>query len=153
MIYSHWLSVFGWHQDSDRRNTVDILPRRPKMRVPKVHDSLSWGKRGYKNLSTEDTALVSAAMSELNKFSNDGSFMDKFMPQKDADSDGGVNPSSQTFEHRVEHKYVKFEGEITTEDAVSVKPSISANQLAAKALQLRMKGKHEEAEELLVYII
>lgn len=138
-------------KDSDRRNREDILPRRPKMRVPKVHDSLSWGKRGYKNLSTEDTALVSAAMSELNKFSNDGSFMNKFIPQKDADSGGGGggNPSSQTFEHRVEHKYVKFEGEITTEDAVSVKPSPSANQLAAKVLQLRMKGKHEEAEELM----
>ncbi|XP_073278643.1 uncharacterized protein [Primulina huaijiensis] len=131
----------------DRRNGEDILPRH-KMRVPKVHDSLSWGKRGYKNLSTEDTALVSAAMSELNKFSNDGSFMDKFMPQKDADSGGCGNSSSQMFEHRVEHKSIKFEDEITTED-VSVKPSISANQLAAKALQLRMKGKHEEAEELL----
>ncbi|XP_073038005.1 uncharacterized protein [Primulina eburnea] len=134
-------------KDSERRNGEDILPRH-KMRVPKVHDSLSWGKRGHKNLSTEDTALVSAAMSELNKFSNDGSFMDKFMPQKDADSGGRGNSSSQAFEHRVEHKSVKFEDEITTED-VSVKPSISANQLAAKALQLRMKGKHEEAEELL----
>lgn len=137
-------------EDSDWRNGGEyILPRHPKMRVPKVHDSLSWGKQGYKNLSTEDTALVSAAMSELNKFSNDGSFMDKFMPQKDVDSGGHRNSSSRTFEHRVEHKSVIFEGEITTEDVISAKPAISANQLAAKALQLRMKGKLEEAEELL----
>ncbi|XP_073148161.1 uncharacterized protein [Henckelia pumila] len=136
-------------QKDSERSGEDNLPRHPKMKVPKVHDSLSWGKRGYKNLSTVDTALVSAAMSGLNKFSNDGSFVDKLMAQKDADSGGRGYSSSQTFEHRVEHKPVKFEGEITTEDVVSVKPSISANQLAAKALQLRMKGKHEEAEELL----
>ncbi|KZV50426.1 hypothetical protein F511_09484 [Dorcoceras hygrometricum] len=127
-------------KDSDRRSGEDIHPWHTKMRVPKVQDSLSWGKRRYKNLSTEDTALVAAAMSGLNKFSNDGSFMDKFTPLKDAESGGHGNSSAERFEDR---------GEITTEDAMTVKPPMSANQLAAKALQLRMKGKLAEAEEML----
>ncbi|XP_073155380.1 uncharacterized protein [Henckelia pumila] len=106
MISSHALTVFELSQNSKRGSGEEI----PKMRVPKVDDSLFWGKRGY------------------NTFVNDGSFIGKFMPQKDADSG-----SSQTFERRVEHK-----------SDVSLKPSIGANQLAAKLLKeaAKMKMKH-----------
>lgn len=117
------------------------------MRVPKVHDSLSWGKRGSKKLSTEDSALVSAAMSNLNKFSNDGNFMDGFMHEQD---NSGYPSSSSKSEARAETKSVEFASGESKEDSGTTNPSMSANQLAAKALQLRMKGKHEEAEKLLV---
>ncbi|XP_011091156.1 CWF19-like protein 2 [Sesamum indicum] len=131
-------------KDFDQKSVKDFQPRHPKMRVPKVDDSLSWGKRGSKKLSTEDTALVSAALSSLNKFSNDGRFMDAFMHQKTGDPSNSLNfegrggPTSDGIVH----------GE-TKDDAGTVKPDMSANQLAAKALQLRMKGKHEEAEKVL----
>ncbi|PIN25061.1 hypothetical protein CDL12_02196 [Handroanthus impetiginosus] len=127
-------------KDFDQRSMKDVHPRHPKMRMPKVHDSLSWGKRRSKNMSTEDTALVSAAISSLNKFSNDGSFMEKLMPKED---NSGASSNSSKFEARGEPK----SGE-NKEDAGIAKPAMSANQLAAKALQLRMRGKHEEAEKL-----
>ena len=101
------------------------------MREPKVQDSLSWGKRRSQNVSMQDAGLISDAMSSLNKFANDGSFMREVV-QKHS------NNSSSTVRENV------------TETSSMVKESLSANQLAAKALQLRMKGKHEEAEKLLV---
>jgi len=36
------------------------------------------------------------------------------------------------------------------ERSAQVKTGMSANQLAAKAMQLRLKGEHEEAEKLMV---
>lgn len=130
-----------------QKSIKDVLPRHPKMRMPKVHDSLSWGKRGNKKLSAEDTALVSAAMSSLNKFSNDGNFMDELMSKEE---NCGDPSSSSKLEARVKPKSVEFASGENKEDAGTLKPAIGANQLAAKALQLRMKGKHEEAEKLLV---
>lgn len=103
------------------------------MKIPKVHDSLSWGKRGNNKLSAEDTALVSAALSNLNKFSNDGNFMAQFENKEEK-----ARPDSKSAE------FAK------AEDPGALEPAMSANQLAAKALQLRMKGKHEEAEKLMV---
>ncbi|KAL0376731.1 UNVERIFIED_CONTAM: CWF19-like protein 2 [Sesamum calycinum] len=134
-------------KDFDQKSMKDFHPRHPKMRVPKVDDSLSWGKRGSKKLSTEDTALVSTALSSLNKFSNDGRFMDAFMHQKEDNSGGSSN--SLKFEGRAGPKSDGIVHGETKDDAGTVKPDMSANQLAAKALQLRMKGKHEEAEKLL----
>ncbi|XP_059461046.1 uncharacterized protein LOC132190161 [Corylus avellana] len=78
------------------------------------HDvSLSWGKR------SKDAGLISAAVSSLNKFYNDGSFMREVFQRQNNDPGESVSPSLS-----------------------------SANQLAAKALQLRVKGKHEEANKL-----
>ncbi|KAL2463538.1 CwfJ-like family protein [Forsythia ovata] len=136
-------------KNSDRKSTVDVTPQHPKMRVPKVQDSLSWGKRRNQNMSTQDSALVSAAMSSLNRFANDGSFMHGFVLQKNDNSVDHSNSSRTKSEERAEPKSVGYESEETKEDASIVKPAVSANQLAAKALQLRMKGKHEEAEKLL----
>ncbi|KAK6161384.1 hypothetical protein DH2020_004765 [Rehmannia glutinosa] len=133
---------------SEKKSMKDVLPRHPKMRVPKVHDSLSWGKRGSKNLSTEDAALVSTALSNINKFSNDGNFLDKLMHKEEDNSVDLSNPSK--FEARPEPKSVDFASVENKEDSGAVKLAMSANQLAAKALQLRMKGKHEEAEKLLI---
>lgn len=132
-------------RDFDRKSSKEFHPRNPKMRMPKNNDSLSWGKRGNKKLSAEDSALVSAALSNLNKFSNDGNFMDKFMHQN-KDSFGDLASSSE-LKGKPELETGSASGE-TKEDS-TMKPAMSANQLAAKALQLRMKGKHEEAEKLL----
>lgn len=123
-----------------------------RMRVPKVRDSLSWGKRRNQSMSTQDSALVSAAMSGLNRFDNDGSFMHKIVHQKNDNSVDLSNSSRTKSEEREESKSVGYKSEESKEDASIVKPAVRANQLAAKALQLRMKGKHEEAEKLMVGI-
>ncbi|KAH6821645.1 CwfJ-like family protein [Perilla frutescens var. hirtella] len=132
-------------KDICQKSTKDVLPRHPKMKMPRVYDSLSWGKRESK-MSAEDSALVSAAMSNLNKFSNDGNFMAGFMSKE---VKRGGRSSSSNFEARAESTSVDFASSENKEDAGTLKPSMSANQLAAKALQLRMKGKHDEAEKLL----
>ncbi|KAL6532385.1 hypothetical protein OROGR_014355 [Orobanche gracilis] len=134
-------------KDFREKTTKDVLSPHPNMRMPRVHDSLSWGKRKNKNLSSEDTALVSTALSSLNKFSNDGNFLAKFMP-KEKNSSGDPGDCSK-FEARAELKSVEFGSVVNNDDVGAVRPPMSANQLAAKALQLRMKGKHEEAEKLL----
>ncbi|XP_022851473.1 CWF19-like protein 2 [Olea europaea var. sylvestris] len=135
-------------KNSDRKSTVDVT-QHSRMRVPKVRDSLSWGKRRNQSMSTQDSALVSAAMSGLNRFDNDGSFMHKIVHQKNDNSVDLSNSSHTKSEEREEPKSVGYKSEESKEDASIVKPAVSANQLAAKALQLRMKGKHEEAEKLM----
>lgn len=116
--------------------------RHAKMRVPKVQDSLSWGKR---KMPAQDINL-SAAMSSLNKFSNNGSFMRDFMQKKNDDFSDPVDSLDAKNNRVVESNLV----ERSEEEASSVKPALTANQLAAKVLQRRMKGKHQEAEKLLV---
>lgn len=97
-----------------------------KMRVPRRDDSLSWGKRGKsQSMSAEDAGVISSALSSLQKFTNDGTFMHQFKSQQ------------QDTDH------------VMSADVFKPKPALSANQLAAKVMQLRMKGKHEEAEKLL----
>ncbi|XP_038703649.1 CWF19-like protein 2 isoform X2 [Tripterygium wilfordii] len=118
----------------------DVSVRHPKMKAPKVHGSLSWGKRKAQNLSMEDAAVITAATASLNKFSNDGSFMSEVLSQ--STNLGGSGGTSSNHEG-------KSEPQLPSEGSVVVKEVLSANQLAAKALQLRMKGKYEEAEKLL----
>lgn len=131
--------------ESDGRNQrfskKDDSFQHAKMRVPKLHDNLSWGKR---KRSTEDVSL-SAAVSSINKFANDGSFLSGFTQGKSCESGGSLHSSNLKNEEVLESKVV----EESLEDAKSMKPALSANQLAAKALQLRMKGLHDEAEKLM----
>lgn len=136
--------------DICQKSTKDVTPRHSKMKIPRVHDSLSWGKRGNKKLSAEDSALVSAAMSNLNKFSNDGNFMAEFTGKKEKHGD---HNTSSNLEARGESTSADSVSKGNKEDVGTLKPPMGANQLAAKALQLRMKGKHDEAEKLLVMII
>lgn len=107
------------------------------MRVPKPRDSLSWGKRRSENMSGKDGGVLSSAMSRINKFSNDGSFMREMMTKKNEDSVASLDEES---ERKVETKSVSSL-EKPSADAVG-KVALSANQLAAKVMQLRMKGKH-----------
>uniref|UniRef100_A0A2N9JAU7 Cwf19-like C-terminal domain-containing protein n=1 Tax=Fagus sylvatica TaxID=28930 RepID=A0A2N9JAU7_FAGSY len=115
-----------------------------KMREPKVQDSLSWGKRKSQNLSSNDAGIVSAAVSSLNKFSNDGSFIDKVLRQQNNDPIGSS-------EGNLESASVSSQTNQSGEGSAVANDALSANQLAAKAFQLRMKGKHEEANKLLCF--
>ncbi|KAK6930572.1 Cwf19-like protein, C-terminal domain-2 [Dillenia turbinata] len=134
-------------KSNDRDYLKDVSVRRPDMRMPKVQDSLSWRTRKGSNTSTRDSGIVSAALSTLNKFSNDGSFILEFQKQQNTDEDG---PSSSSI--KIEKNVVSTKTNDTHENSISSSQELSANQLAAKALQLRLKGKHEEAETLLIVL-
>lgn len=114
------------------------------MREPKVRDSLSWGKQKSQNVSSRDAGLISAAVSSLNKFLDDGSFASEFLKQQ------SENTKGDSVNTKVQSELVVPTSEKPNEDCVSTKDAVSANQLAAKAFQLQMKGKHEEAQKLLV---
>ncbi|CAL5440840.1 unnamed protein product [Camellia sinensis] len=110
--------------------------RHSEMKVPKLHDSLSWGKRKSQIMSSnKDSDLISTAMASLNKFANDGNFMSEVIRQQNDERGGSP--------------YNCERNQKPGESSAVVNQGMSANQLAAKALQLCLKGKHEEAEKLL----
>ncbi|KAL9317233.1 hypothetical protein ACSQ67_013750 [Phaseolus vulgaris] len=125
-------------RSSTREYLKDVSVRHHEMRIPKVQGSLSWGKRkSHQHMEAEGAGVISAAVSSLNKFSNDGSFMHDFGSKMTNNSDGSVLEK------------VSLEANTPGERSAEVKNEMSANQLAAKAMQLRLKGKHEEAEKLM----
>ncbi|XP_014513704.1 CWF19-like protein 2 [Vigna radiata var. radiata] len=133
----------GGRAPNKRDYLKDVSVRHHEMRKPKVEDSLSWGKRkSHQRMVAEGAGIISAAVSSLNKFSNDGSFMQNFGSKMSNNSDGSVLES-------VELEEVPLEANTPVERSAEVKNEMSANQLAAKAMQLRLKGKHEEAEKLM----
>ncbi|KAK1569187.1 hypothetical protein Q3G72_033611 [Acer saccharum] len=123
----------------------DVSLRHPEMKAPKVHDSLSWGKRRNQKMSTKDSELISSAVSSLNKFSNDGSFLQNVNHRQGNDPDGSY-PDGNGNE---ESELVTLKPNVSSESTAGVNEGLSANKLAAKAMQLRMKGKLEEADKLL----
>lgn len=138
---------------TDKRNQTfarkETSPGRSKMRMPtNLKDSLSWRKEKNQNISNADAGLIATAISSVNKFSNDGNFMREFMHEKSGDSShapDSSNPKSGSLESKPDLPVY----ERTSEDATNIKPALTANQLAAKVMQLRMKGMHDEAEKLL----
>ncbi|KAJ0228829.1 hypothetical protein HA466_0321710 [Hirschfeldia incana] len=129
---------------SEKGNGRDYLKddsiRLRTLRAPKTDPSLSWGKRkGGQTHRHEDSKLISEAASHLNKFTNDGSFMKQMLSKQKNES---VEPRE---EHRSDPETKKDGGVGTTLPNIE---SLSVNQLAAKALQLRLKGKLEEAQKL-----
>ncbi|CAA7399250.1 unnamed protein product [Spirodela intermedia] len=120
----------------------DVSSRHPEMRKPKP-DSNGWRKRKTSVLG--DNTVISDALSALNKFSNDGSFLDTITVQQGRGPGNSVEDVSEIrTEEAVPSKTITSE----KEHSVAVH-GLSANQLAAKAMQLRLKGNHEEAEKLL----
>ncbi|KAK1434613.1 hypothetical protein QVD17_00361 [Tagetes erecta] len=138
------------HQTRDQQNDTEKdskkeTPERhhTKMRMPRHDDSLSWGKRKNQNTSVKDAGVISSALSSMQKFSNDGSFMQEFRShQEQKNDDSSTNRST----HVTSDVSQSEEPSSSTPD---IKPVLSANQLAAKVMQLRMKGKHDEADKLL----
>lgn len=159
-IYNRKRGLTGEHQtvveddnekkhgkNTDRESLRDGSRRRPDMKVPKLHDSLSWGKRKGQTMSSKDSSLISSALSSLNKFANDGSFMNEVTRQQDDEPGGSVG--SPHSERKVESESVSLESQKPSASFTVSNQGLSANQLVAKALQLRLKGKHEEAEKLM----
>uniref|UniRef100_A0A1J3GT59 CWF19-like protein 2 n=1 Tax=Noccaea caerulescens TaxID=107243 RepID=A0A1J3GT59_NOCCA len=120
----------------------DDSPRHRVLRAPKTDPSLSWGKRkAQTHHRQEDSKLISEAAAHLNKFSNDGNFMKEMLSKQKKESVSPIETRSD----------VEPSSSETNKDSEWTLPSIeslSVNQLAAKALQLRMKGKLEEAQKL-----
>ncbi|KAG5128463.1 hypothetical protein JHK82_029298 [Glycine max] len=129
-------------RDSKRDYLKDVSVRHHEMKAPKVQDSLSWGKRKSQQVVAEGAGVISAAVSSLNKFANDGNFMHDFGSKMSNNSDGSVLESSEL-------EKVSLEANTPGERSVVVKNEMSENQLAAKVMQLRLKGKHEEADKLM----
>ncbi|KAF8389141.1 hypothetical protein HHK36_025834 [Tetracentron sinense] len=134
-----------------REYLPNVSLRRPEMREPKIQDSLSWRKRKGQSMSAEDAGILSAAVSNLNKFANDGSFMLEVKRPQNKDADGSLGSSCTNYEGNeyMESEMVSSESNNPSANSSIPKQVLSANQLAAKALQFRMEGKHEEAEKLL----
>lgn len=119
----------------------DVCLRNPEMRAPKVQNSLSWGKRkGQSMVNKDDAALISETLSTLNKYADDGSFMTGMIQKQLMNERKSELESAMPAPNR------------SSADSAAGTPSqlLSANQLAAKAFQLRKKGKPEEADRLLV---
>ncbi|XP_022946470.1 CWF19-like protein 2 isoform X1 [Cucurbita moschata] len=130
-------------KSSARDYLKDISSRHPEMREPKVRDSLSWGKQKSQNVSSKDAGFISLAVTSINKFSDDGSFASDFLRQQ------SENTKGDPVKTKTQSQLVVSTSDKPNEDCVSAKDAMSANQLAAKAFQLQMKGKHEEAQMLL----
>ncbi|KAJ0780826.1 putative cwf19-like protein [Helianthus annuus] len=117
-----------------------------KMRMPRPDDFLFWGKRKNQNMSVKDAGVVSYALSSMQKFTNDGSFMQQFKSQQQQQEKQNDDSCTDRNTHIMPDVSKSKEPLSSTAD---VKPALSANQLAAKAMQLRLKGKHDEADKLL----
>ncbi|XP_028790953.1 CWF19-like protein 2 [Neltuma alba] len=139
-------------KDTKRDYLKDVSVRHREMRAPKIRDSLSWGKRKSQAVAAEDARIISAAASSINKFANDGNFMDEFLSEKKNDFDGHVQEDIKVESSPSDaDRPAQMSPNIKEQDphTPGLGDGMSANQLAAKAMQLRLKGKHEEAEKLL----
>lgn len=134
----------GTEKEVGREYLKDVSVRHPEMRAPKVHDSLSWGRKKGQHMHHRDAELVSKAISSINKFANDGNFMEDMVGPHEKNNVGPSDASSSKSDEIQE-----AQSDSLVQKSLEEKQPLSANQLAAKALQLRLKGKHEEAEKLL----
>ncbi|CAH2046839.1 unnamed protein product, partial [Thlaspi arvense] len=134
---------------NDRDYLKDDSPRHRVLKAPKTDPSLSWGKRKSQTHRNEDSKLISEAAAHLNKFSNDGNFMKEMLSKQSNESVSRVETRG---EGRSDVESVTLPSETSKKDGEETTlpgfESLSVNQLAAKALQLRMKGKLEEAQKL-----
>ncbi|CAA7041969.1 unnamed protein product [Microthlaspi erraticum] len=139
----------GSEKGNGRDYLKDDSPRHRVLRAPKTDPSLSWGKRKGQTHRQEDSKLISEAASHLNKFSNDGNFMKEMLSKQRNESVS--SPIETREERRSDVERTTLPSSETNKDSEWTLPgieSMSVNQLAAKALQLRMKGKLEEAQKL-----
>uniref|UniRef100_A0ACD6A902 Uncharacterized protein n=1 Tax=Avena sativa TaxID=4498 RepID=A0ACD6A902_AVESA len=131
----------GEESGGGREYLRGVSSREHAMRKPK-EDSIPW-KRNRQNMSSEDQTLISSALASINKFSNDGSFMERI---NNAGSKQ-ANVVSVEVDERIDSE-PKSQKESSKRPSSVRTQNLNANQLAAKILQLRMKGKNEEADQL-----
>lgn len=115
--------------------------RHPEMRKPK-RESFPW-RRARNEVASADTTLISETISSMNKFTNDGSFLKQFVasPSKNVSKDDCKD-----------HEVCDSVSSVTNPSGAVASigaQELTPNQLAAKAIQLRLKGKHDEAERLM----
>lgn len=110
--------------------------RYPDMKAPNVNETLSWGKKKEQSNPKGNTQPISAATACLNNIMNDGSPAAYQSSQRNSTES---KPLELDFRSSGANEHIEENPET----------ALSANQLAAKSMQLRMKGKHEEAEKLL----
>lgn len=65
---------------------------------------------------------------------------------------GGSADSHRNDEGNVESEVVLLERKVPSESTFMIEEELSANKPAARAMQLCLKGKHEEVDKLLVRI-
>lgn len=167
-------------RDNNRDYLRDVSLRESHMKAPKINDSLSWRNKKKGNVvRPEDAEIIRTAASCLNKFSNDGSFLQSInklqnkeqdisstavgikMERVSSERERGLSEGSQSISAKDEmpipnapyqqdaRAHDSCKDEVTAVDRASNVQGLTANQLAAKAMQLRLKGKHAEADELL----
>ena len=135
----------GEESGGGRQYLRGVSSREHAMRKPKP-DSTPW-KRNRQNMSSEDRTLISSALASINKFSNDGSFMERI---NNAGTKNANVLSVEVDEQRDSEQ--KSHKESSKKSSSVNTQNLNANQLAAKILQLRMKGKKEEADQLSVSV-
>lgn len=116
----------------------NLLMKKPKQ------DSLHWKKNRTQTLSQENSSLISSAISGINKFNNDGSFLESISNLRNKEKSPAKKEESDHGEYDIGSSSKR---KVASGDFINTQ-GLSANQLAAKVLQLRMKGRHEEAEQL-----
>ncbi|XP_047092459.1 CWF19-like protein 2 [Lolium rigidum] len=131
----------GEDSGGSREYLRGVSSREHAMRKPKA-DSTPW-KRNRQNMSSEDRTLISSALASINKFSNDGSFMERI----NSAGSKNTNVSSVEVDEQRDSGPKSHKESSKKPSSVSTQ-NLNANQLAAKILQLRMKGKNEEADQL-----
>ncbi|CAH9101852.1 unnamed protein product [Cuscuta europaea] len=98
-------------------------------------------------MTSKDTHIFSAEMSNPNKFSNDGSFLTKFIIPK-SDRFGEMCDHSNPILEAV-NELTPLESTKGSKEASELKQALSANQIAAKSMLLRMKGLPDQADKLM----
>lgn len=135
----------GTEEVRDRRRGYlrEVSSRHPEMRKPKS-DSLPWKK---KKGQPEGPSLIAEAFSGLTKFTNDGSFMETFLRLQSKGASDNSHASASENDNG-DKNVVSANFKDSGASSLANNQVLSANQLAAKVLQLQMKGKHDEAEKL-----
>ncbi|MCO5611201.1 hypothetical protein L7F22_065451 [Adiantum nelumboides] len=140
---------------SSRDYLKDVHSSDRRMKAPLSVESLSWTRRKdglRQSMREEDKEIFNAAASALNQFQNDGSFLQNFnkaqqVEGRDTEQDS-ISPLSNNLndgQHNMERLRTPAAADLVTN---TLSEGTSANQLAAKALQLRLQGKTREAEDL-----
>ncbi|KAH7294795.1 hypothetical protein KP509_27G019500 [Ceratopteris richardii] len=126
------------------------------MKTPQHRDGYSWRRR-QPNLSQsmreEDKKIFHAAVSALNKYKNDGSFLQQLTENQQKQGQvvnvgNAIHLSDKACDQSDEH--IEMDRLTTSVDLSSdMLSGLSENQVAAKALQLRLLGNVSQADELM----
>ncbi|KAH7296367.1 hypothetical protein KP509_26G021200 [Ceratopteris richardii] len=127
-----------------------------QMKTPWHKDDYSWRRRQpnvSQTMREEDREIFHAAVSALNKYKNDGSFLQQFAQNQQkqgeiANEENAIHLSDRACDQSDDH--IEMDRLTTSVDlSTDMLSGLSENQVAAKALQLRLRGNAREADELM----